>query len=173
MAEAVAPPVLAGGIIGVGQAAHEDDAHLLTQRLNRDGDAGRRAAGHHDSAVLFDHALCGCARRVGLRLRIAGDEFDLFAENAVSLQGVGLQRLEHAAAFVDVLDGKLIGAQLVGALIGVGAGLRHVESERHALAGRRFGIVPNRHIVRPGIADKMHRPDACQAEYAGAGGGCD
>jgi hypothetical protein len=41
-------------------------------------------------------------------------------------------RVQHTAvAFtVQVLDGQLIGAQLVRALVGIGAGLRHVEAER-------------------------------------------
>src|SRR3546814_7703714 len=46
---------LAGGVVGVGQAAHVDDAQLLPQRLAGDGDARRGAAGEHDDAVLLDH----------------------------------------------------------------------------------------------------------------------
>src|SRR3546814_2935527 len=55
VAEAVAALVLAGGVVGVGQAAHVDDAQLLPQRLAGDGDARRGAAGEHDDAVLLDH----------------------------------------------------------------------------------------------------------------------
>jgi len=50
-----------------------------------------------------------------------------------------LHRRHHApvALAVQMLDGELIGAELVGALVGIGAGLRHVEAEGHrrAVAG--------------------------------------
>ncbi len=39
VAEAVAPPVLAGRVVRVRQAAHEDDAGLLAERLHGDRDA--------------------------------------------------------------------------------------------------------------------------------------
>ena len=69
MAEAITATVLAGGVVRVGQAAHEDDAGVLAERLHGHGDARRRAAGDHDGAVLLDHLLGGRARGVGLGLR--------------------------------------------------------------------------------------------------------
>src|SRR3546814_15596212 len=82
---------LAGGVVGVGQAAHVDDAQLLPQRLAGDGDARRGAAGEHDDAVLLDHPPGRGAGGVGLGLGVAGDVGELLAEDAVPL---GRQRLQ-------------------------------------------------------------------------------
>ena len=56
VAEAVAALVLAGGVVGVCQAGHEDDALFLAQSLNGNGFARGRAAGDHDGAIALDHA---------------------------------------------------------------------------------------------------------------------
>ena len=56
---------------------------------------------------------------------------DLLAEDAVALQVLGRHRVQQAAVAlaVEVLDGELLGLELVLALVGVGTGLRHVEAE--------------------------------------------
>ena len=75
--------------------------------------------------------LARVAGGVGLGLGVAGDELDLLAEDAVALERGRLQGGDHAAVAlaVEVLDGELVGAQLVGAFVGIGAGLGHVEAE--------------------------------------------
>src|SRR3546814_1986907 len=64
----------------------------------------------------------------------------LLAEDAVPLERQRLHGVQHAAVAlaVDVLHGELVGAQLVGALVGVGTGLRHVESEGHRRVAARI-----------------------------------
>src|SRR3546814_7281994 len=66
-------------------------------------------------------------------------------------------RLEHAAAFVDVLDGELVGAQFVGALVGIGTGQRNDEGivDRRALGARReiaYWLV----VLGPGARSEEH-----------------
>ena len=87
---------------------------------------------------LLDHALGAVAGGVRLGLRVAGDVGDLLAEDAVALERRRLQRLDHAAVAlaVEVLDGELIGLQLVGAFVGIRTGLRHVEAESDRVARR-------------------------------------
>ena len=151
--EAVATTVFAGGVVGVGEAAHEDDAHFLRQALDGDGDAGGAAAAEHDDSVPFDHALGGGAGGVGFGLGVAGDIFDSHAVDAVAPEGQRFHGVEHAAvAFaVDVLDGQLVGAQLVRAFVGVGAGLRDIEAEdEFALFFRVVAEVP----VGPGFVSE-------------------
>jgi hypothetical protein len=167
--KAVAPPVLAGGVVGVGERAHEDHALLLGEILLRDRDRAARAAAEHDDPVALDHAARAGASRIRLGLGIAGDVFDLHAEQAVALERGGLERLEHAAALVQVLDGELERAQLVGALVGIGAGLGHVEAEHHLRALDRE--VADRLLVRrPGVAHEVPGRPPAQAERADAGG---
>ena len=141
MAEAVGLLVLAGRVVGMGQAGHEDHARLLAERLNGHGHARGGAAGDHDRAVALDHRAGGGAGGVGLGLGVAGDELDLLAEDAGAVQLLAGEGLHHAAVAlaVEVLDGQLEGAQLVGALVGIGAGLGHVEAERDGVALRRVG----------------------------------
>ena len=89
MAEAVGLPVFTGGVVGVGQTGHEDDASFLAERLNGHGHTGGRTAGDHHGAVFFDHRACGCACGVGLGLGVAGDELDLLAVDAVAFERLG------------------------------------------------------------------------------------
>jgi len=166
VAEAVAALVLAGGVVGVGQAGHEDDAHLLAQGLNGHGHARGRSTCHRHDAVGLDHTLGTGAGGVGLGLRVTGDVLDLLAVDAVAIQ-YGLfailvnERVEHAtvALTVQVLDGQLISAQFVRTLVGIRAGLRDVEAQRDGRAGRRVTIV-----LRPGIADKVKWPGTSQGK---------
>jgi hypothetical protein len=143
--ETVRLPVLAGGVVGVRQASHEDHAGFLAERLNGHSNTGGRTAGNHHGAVFFDHRTCRCARRVGLGLGVARDEFDLLAHDAVALQGLRREGVEHAAvaAAIEMLNGQFECAQLVGAFISVRAGLRYVEAERDRracwLIGERAG----------------------------------
>ena len=142
MAETVGPLVLAGGVVRVGQPGHEDDAGLLAQALNRDRDPRRGSAGDHDGAVLLDHALGAGPGRVRLGLGVAGHEDDLLAVDAVTLQRLRRKSVQHAAVTfaVDVLDRELVSPQLVGALVGVGSGLRNVEAEGHRGARGLVGV---------------------------------
>ena len=162
--EAVAAFVFAGGVVGVGLAAHEDDAHFLSQTLGGDGDAGGAAAGEHDDAVPFDHALGGGAGGVGFGLGVAGDIFDFHAVDAVAPEGQRFHGVEHAAvAFaVDVFDGETVGAQFVGAFVGVGAGLRDIEAEDEFA---EFFRVVAEVSVGPGL---MGEGDGSGAEGGGA-----
>ena len=160
MAEAVAAAVLAGGVVGVGQTGHEDDAGFLTQRLHGHGRARRGTAGDHHRAVLLDHRAGGGAGGVRLGLRVAGDELDLLAEDAVTLQRLRREGAHHAAVAlaIEVLDSQTQGPQLIGALVGVDAGLGHVEAQGHAVALRLVGE------AGPGFAGKDGRrrqADAC------------
>ena len=139
MAEAVGLLVLAGGVIGMGQARHKDDAGLLAERLNGNGHTGGRAAGDHDGAVLFDHRAGGGAGCIRLRLGVAGHELDFAAQNPGAVERVGREGRHHAAiaATVKVFDGQLKRAQFVCTFICIRAGLGHVEAQRHvAVAGR-------------------------------------
>ena len=122
---------------------------------------------------LLDHLLGGGAGHVGLGLRVAGDELHLLAEDAVALEGLGRHGVEQAAVAlaVEVLDGELVGLEFVLALLGIGAGLRHVEAERDGRARSRLRVVADRLVVSPGAADEMQRADAAEAECAEAGGG--
>ena len=139
VAEAVALLVLAGGVVGVGEGGHEDDALLLAEALHGDRHGGRRAAGDHHGAIALDHAAGRVAGGVGLGLVVAGDADDLLAEDAVALEGRRLEVRDEAAvaAAVEVLDGELVGLLLVGAFVGIGAGQRHVEADGDGVAGRR------------------------------------
>ena len=155
VAEAIAALVFSRGVIGVGQAGHEDDAHLLRQRLLGNRHARGRPAGEHQHAVLFDHPLGRGAGRIGLGLRVAGDVVGLLAQDALAVQTQRLEGVQHAAVAlaVDVLDGQPVGAKLIGALVGVGPGLRHVEAEGHGrLIGRVIAKRP-----RPTIAGENLR----------------
>ena len=117
--------------------------------------------------------LAAGAGGVGLGLGVAGDEGDLLAVDAGAGQLLGGEGGEQAAvAFaVQVLDGELVGAQLVHALVGVGAGLRHVEAEGDGVAGRGVQVV----VLRPGAGgEDGRRGEPRRAERhaaAGAGGG--
>src|SRR5690625_3651097 len=57
MPEAVAPLVLAGGVVGVGDAGHVDDPLVGTKGLHRDRLGRGDRAGHHDGAVTLDHGF--------------------------------------------------------------------------------------------------------------------
>ena len=131
MPEAVLLLVLAGGVVGMRQARHENDTHVLAQRLHRNGNARRGAARDHDRAVALDHARRRGARRVTLGLRVAGDVLHLLAQDAVALQRGPLEGVEHAAIAlaVNMLHSELVGLELVLAFFGIGAGLRTVEAE--------------------------------------------
>ena len=157
MAEAILLLVLAGGVVGVGQAGHVNDAHLLAEALLGDGHSRRRAAGDHHRAVALDHAAGRVAAGIGLGLVVAGNEGDLLAQNAAALQRLGREGRDQAAvtATVQVLDGQLIGALLVGALIGIGAGERHVEAQRHAVAAGRVA-----ELLGVGAPSEHQRRDA-------------
>src|SRR5690606_8773704 len=93
---------------------------------------------------------------------VAGDVLDLLAEHAVALQRQRLHGVEHAAvAFaVDVLDGELVGAQFVGALVGVRTRLGHVEAEGDGRAVA--GVVDE--VLGPGIADEEAGRDPGRTE---------
>mmetsp|Transcript_2663 Transcript_2663/g.3459 ORF Transcript_2663/g.3459 Transcript_2663/m.3459 type:complete len:440 (+) Transcript_2663:4586-5905(+) len=140
--EAIGAFVFASGVVGVRQARHEDHARLLAERLHGHGHTRGRTTGDHDSAVFFDHRLGRCACRVRFGLGVAGDVFHLFAQDAVTLQRLGAEGVQHAAvaATVQVFDRQLIRAQLVCAFVGIGACLGHVEAQRHAAAGGFVGI---------------------------------
>ena len=163
MAEAVALLVLAGRVVGMGEAGHEDDAEFLAETLHGDRHARRRAARDHDGAVALDHALGAVARRVRLGLRVAVHVGDFLAEHAVALERGRLHRLDHAAVAlaVEVLDGKLEGLELVGAFVRIGAGQRHVPAEGHGVAGRHVAG----HVLGIGAADEMHRRGKAHAHH--------
>ncbi len=150
----------------MGQAAHEDDAHFLCQRLLGDGHTGGGAAGVHDDAVFLDHPLGRGPRRIALGLGVASDVLDLFAQQAVPLEGQRLDGVQHAAiAFaVNVLDRKLVGAQFVCPFVRIGTGLRHIEPELDALGVAR--IVAK--LLRPGVADEKCRRDGSACRERGA-----
>src|SRR3546814_17412301 len=85
-------------------------------------------------------------------------------------------RLEHVAALVDVLDGELVGAQFVGALVGIGTGQRNDEGivDRRALGARReiaYWLV----VLGPGAAHEMQRRGEsdrrCRARFEQAAAG--
>src|SRR3546814_4448022 len=80
-------------------------------------------------------------QKTAYEMRISDWSSDVCSSDlhAVALEAERLHRLEHAAAFVDVLDGELVGAQFVGALVGIGTGQRNDEGivDRRALGARR------------------------------------
>src|SRR5690606_17560657 len=106
VAEAVAALVLAGRVVGVRQAGHVDDAHLLAEALLGDGFGRSHAAGDHDRAVSLDHPPRAVAGDVRVRPGGAGPVLDHAPANAITLQGAALARIENApgALDVDVLD---------------------------------------------------------------------
>jgi len=131
--ETVGLAVLTGCVVGVREASHENDASFLTQGLNSHSHTGGRTTCDHDGAVFFDH---GTGRRAGcvrFRLRVAGHVFDFATQDTCAVQHFGAECVQHAAvaATVQVLNGQLVGAQLVRALIGVGAGLWYVEAQNN------------------------------------------
>jgi len=144
MPKAVGAPVFAGGVVGVGEAGHEDDARFLAKTLNRDRDTGGRAAGDHHGTVLFDHALGTGARGIRLRLGVTGDERNFLAVDAVALEFLRGEGVEHAAVTfaIEVLNSEFVGAQLVCALVGIGTSLRNIETEGHRGTCRLVGVGP-------------------------------
>ena len=151
MTETVGLLVLTGGVVGVGQTRHEDDTSFLAKCLHSHSNTGGRATSDHDRAVFFNHRLRGRTCSVWLGLCIACDVLDFLAEDAVAFQSIGRERVHHAAvaATVQVLDRQLVSAQLVRALIGIRAGLRHVEAEGHGVAGRGVHVGMG---IGPGLA---------------------
>ena len=130
---------------------------LLAQRLLGDRLAGGHRPGDHDGLVALDHAAGAVTGGVGVGLGVAGHVFDLAAEHAVALQRQRLHRLQQAAvAFaVDVLDGEFVALELLQPLFGIGAGLRHVETENDLAAGRVIA-----EILRPGsLGENMRRAE--------------
>jgi hypothetical protein len=169
--EAVAPPILAGCVIGMRQRAHEDHALFLSEILVGDSGRRRRAAGEHDHAVALDHAQRHLAGGIGVRLVVAEDILDLLAENAIALQRQRLQRLQHAAALVDVLDRELIGAQLVLALVGIGSGLRQDKAELYCRAfGKLWEVADRLLILGPGPFHEMQRRHSAECKGACSSG---
>ena len=146
MAEAIGLAVLAGGVVGVGQAGHEDHARFLAEALNGHGNTRGRAAVDHDGAVFFDHRLGRCARGVRFGLGVAGHEVNLLAQDAVALECLRGEGVQAAAVAhpVQVLDRKLLSEQFVIAFVGIGAGLGHVETQGHGAAGRFVGVAGSR-----------------------------
>ncbi len=142
MAETVCFTVFTGGVVGVGQTSHEDDASFLTQTLNSHSHTRGRAAVDHECAVFFDHRLGRCACGVRFGLRVAGDELDFFAEDAVTLQRLRREGVQATAvAFaVQMLNSQLLRQQFIRAFIGVWAGLRDVEAQRDSAAGWGVGV---------------------------------
>ena len=126
----------------MGQTGHENDAGFLAQTLNGNGHARGRTAIDHDDAVLFDHRTGSGAGGVGLGLRVTSHELDLLAKNAIPLQRLGAEGVQHAAVAlaIEVLDSKLLGTQFVQAFSGIRTSLRHVESELCRAAGRLIEI---------------------------------
>jgi hypothetical protein len=109
-------------------------------------------------------------RAASVGLGVALDPLHFLAKNAVALEAGGLQRLQHAAALVQVLNGKLGSAQFVSAFVGIGAGLRdgEAQSNRRALgAGRE--VADRLVVLRPGAAHEAERRDAREGERACAG----
>jgi hypothetical protein len=141
VAEAVGLLVLAGGVVRVRQAGHEDHAGFLAQALHGDRLGGGRAARDHDRAVLLDHRLRRGAGLVGLGGGVGGGVGDLLAQDAGAVQRLRREGRHHAAvaAAVQVLDRQLEGLQFVRALVGIGAGQRHVEAQRDGVARRLVG----------------------------------
>mmetsp|Transcript_23278 Transcript_23278/g.40217 ORF Transcript_23278/g.40217 Transcript_23278/m.40217 type:complete len:459 (-) Transcript_23278:83-1459(-) len=133
--------VFAGGVVGVGQTRHEDNACLLAKRLHGHSHTRGRAARDHHGAVFFDHRPGRGARGVRLGLCVACDIFDFLAQDTVACQLLGRECVHHAAvaATVQVLDCQLIGAQFVRTFIRVGAGLWYVEAQSDGAAGWRVG----------------------------------
>jgi len=79
---------------------------------------------------------------IGVGGCVAGDELHFFAKDAGAVQIFFRERLQHpAVAFtIQVLDRQLESTQLVRALVGIGAGLGHVEPQRNGAALGRVGI---------------------------------
>ena len=50
--------IFTGGVVGMGQASHKDNASFLAKALHSNSHTGRRAAIDHHSAVFFDHGTC-------------------------------------------------------------------------------------------------------------------
>src|SRR5690606_27072200 len=115
MAEAVTALVLPGGIVGVREPSHVDNAFFLAQALSSDCNAGRDAAAHHDDLIALDHAARTLAGCVSIGLSVAGYVLDLLAQDAVAFERPRLHRVQHSAVAltIDVLDGELVALELI------------------------------------------------------------
>src|SRR3954462_5111914 len=81
--EAVAHAILAGGVVGAGDAAHEQHLFALRQLVERDRARPRGAAGDHARLVLADEALLRLHRLVRLGRGVGHAELYLLAEHAL------------------------------------------------------------------------------------------
>ena len=134
LTEAVAHAILAGGVVGTGDAAHEQHLFALRQLVQRDRDRTRGAAGDHHRLVLADEALLRLHRFVRLGRGVRDAVLQFLAEN--TLGGLGRDLLDQLMAAVDVLDREFVALEFVFALHRIGAGARHGNTDENRGAGR-------------------------------------
>ena len=145
LAEAVAHAVLAGGVVGAGDAAHEQHLFALRQLVQARPRPRSRSAGDQHRLVLGDEALLRLHRFVRLGGGVGDAVLHFLAEHA--LGGLGRDLLDQLMAAVDVLDRELVALELVFALHRIGAGARHGNADEHRGAGRTGRIGADRRLV--------------------------
>ena len=146
LAEAVADAVLAGGVVGPGDAGDVQHLFALRELVERHRDRARRRARQQDRLVLGDEALLRLHRVVRLRGGVGDAVLHLLAEHA--LLGLRRDRLDQRMAVVDVLDRELVALELVLALHRIGAGARHRDADEDAVALRAGRPGADRRLVR-------------------------